>query len=238
MSERQRKRKAAASDGVDYLLSKLHAPVAGTPSACCDITDLFDTRTGRCRTGKVVQRLRENKMWMIVPETSGALMAWESRVAEALEDLYMLHEGVSSQTHDALVERFDAVDQAMEEDPPMYESLLPSACPGGRHAPVSSVQWGDAADEVQKLSRRLWMLTPLGLEAVAEGKICFYASIHKENAARKLRVHSAPPASAKAADAAGVIGPDHKEFQRDCLQATFRHAANDQALLGALSSSY
>jgi hypothetical protein len=57
------------------------------------------------------------------------------------------------------------------------------------------------------------------LETGAEdGRFAFYASVHKENARNKKH-------------------PDHKEFHRLCLHATYKACANSEQLLGELADN-
>lgn len=70
------------------------------------------------------------------------------------------------------------------------------------------------------LSELHWLLQQPILRShsrcVGEGRFAFYAAVHKENARKKQH-------------------PDHKEFHRLCLQATYRSPANSEQLLGKLA---
>ena len=59
-------------------------------------------------------------------------------------------------------------------------------------------------------------LSHLCCSSVGDGRFAFYASVHKENAL--LNQH-----------------PDHKEFHRLCLNATYKSPANSEELLGELA---
>ena len=54
---------------------------------------------------------------------------------------------------------------------------------------------------------------PLTQRVAANSGIQFYASVHKENAAKGAH-------------------PNHLEFHKECLNATYRATANDDSLLG------
>jgi hypothetical protein len=52
------------ADGVRYLRAKVMAPRPGHESACVDISDNFDSRTGRCDAKAVLLKINEAQMWM------------------------------------------------------------------------------------------------------------------------------------------------------------------------------
>ena len=88
---------------------------------------------------------------------------YEQAVRDALEYLYKIDNGVSEDVHDSLVEKFDTLQHSEQQ----HESLVyqdDSRIDGPGALPVQTVQWGDAADNVQKASRRSWMMTEQGIE--------------------------------------------------------------------------
>ena len=231
------------ADGVKYLRAKVTSPLAGHESACVDITENFHPKTGKCDATAVLKKINQACMWMVPAyEVDRHRQLYEKAVREALEDLRKIDNGVRAEVHDGLVERFDSLQRPNQRhDSLVYEDATQTDGPGA--LPVQTVQWGDAEDDVQKASRRSWMMTEQGKQhlrahphssalhwlrqqpalrsysrcvGAGEGRFAFYASVHKENARKKQH-------------------PDHKEFHRLCLHATYRSPANSEQLLGELA---
>lgn len=150
------------ADGVKYLRAKVTSPVVGHESACVDITENFHPRTGKCDVTAVLKKINKAHMWMApADEVERHMLLYKQAVREALEDLLKIDNGVSAEVHDGLVERFDSLQRPNERhDSLVYEDDMQTDGPGA--LPVQTVQWGDAEDDVQKASRRSWMMTEQG----------------------------------------------------------------------------
>ena len=106
-----------------------------------------------------VNRIRSTGMWMRAPRDKE--VEFVHAVKETLDGLWMVADGVDEALHDQLVERFDAL-QGEDAD-----SLLQEGVEDFKK--VETVQWGDADDEVQKRSRRSWMMTEEGMRRLRKG---------------------------------------------------------------------
>ena len=151
---------ARTIDGVEHLKSKVLSPKKLSTSACIDITDLFG-QTGKCDVDAVVKRIRSTGMWMRAPRDKEP--EFVHAVKETLDGLWMVADGVDEALHDQLVERFDAL-QGEDADSLLQEGPSPED-----FKKVETVQWGDADDEVQKRSRRSWMMTEEGMRRLRKG---------------------------------------------------------------------
>jgi hypothetical protein len=151
------------ADGVQYLRAKVVAPLAGHESACVDITENFNAKSGKCDAPAVLKKINQASMWMVpAEEVARHKLLYENAVREALQYLHKIENGVPKDTHDGLVEKFDSLQRP---DQRRHDSLVHNDHDqtGGPGAlPVQTVQWGDAADDVQKASRRSWMMTEQG----------------------------------------------------------------------------
>ena len=141
-------------DAVVHLRSKVQNPKREEKSACIDISDSKFWNNGRCNVDEVILSLNNTGMWM-VQQTWRHIrqQKYEDMVTDALEWLYNIPDAVEPSVHDMLVERIDRL-QDFSQPSLIFEDDV--------QLPVQTVQWGDADDAVQKLSRRSWMMTERG----------------------------------------------------------------------------
>ena len=168
-------------DGVKYLRAKVTRPQPGHESACVDISDprfweQSGRHAGRCNVAGVLREINAKQMWMVgSADLGGHRVAYEKAVKEALKWLYNIPDAVPQEVHDGLVQKFDTLQETERSEP----SLLSEEGEGGHDAgaalPVGTVQWGDAADTVQKASRRSWMMTAQGKQHLQDGRFAFCA---------------------------------------------------------------
>lgn len=156
------------ADGVKYLRAKVTAPLAGHESACVDITENFNAKSGKCDVPAVLKKINQASMWMVpAEEVVRHKLLYENAVREALRFLHKIENGVPKYVHDALVDKFDSLQRPdQRHDSLMYGDDNQTEGPGALS--VQTVQWGDAADDVQKASRRSWMMTEQGKQYLRE----------------------------------------------------------------------